>query len=111
MKIIKRSGTEVGFNIEKIIAAVRKANKEVAESERLTEQKIDEIHTEVVQNDNMLDALNLISIALGFYNSYLNIQQIDNNSIMAELNKQDKIYFERIIKLLEEIKGAKNDDE
>ena len=30
------------------------------------EQKIDEIHTEVVQNDNMLDALNLISIALVF---------------------------------------------
>ena len=76
-----------------------------------TEQKIDEIHNEVVKNDNMLDALNLISIALGFYNSYLNIQQIDNNSIMAELNKQDKIYFEKIIKLLEEIKGVKNDDE
>lgn len=76
-----------------------------------TEQKIDEIHNEVVKNDNMLDALNLISIALGFYNSYLNIQQIDNNSIMAELNKQDKKYFEKIIKLLEEIKGVKNDDE
>ena len=76
-----------------------------------TEQKIDEIHNEVVKNDNMLDALNLISIALGFYNSYLNIQQIDNNSIIAELNKQDKIYFEKIIKLLEEIKGVKNDDE
>nr|DAH68182.1 MAG TPA: hypothetical protein [Caudoviricetes sp.] len=76
-----------------------------------TEQKIDEIHNEVVKNDNMLDALNFISIALGFYNSYLNIQQIDNNSIMAELNKQDKIYFEKIIKLLEEIKGVKNDDE
>lgn len=76
-----------------------------------TEQKIDEIHNEVVKNDNMLDALNFIFIALGFYNSYLNIQQIDNNSIMAELNKQDKIYFEKIIKLLEEIKGVKNDDE
>lgn len=76
-----------------------------------TEQKIDEIHNEVVKNDNMLDALNFISIALGFYNSYLNIQQIDNNSIMAELNKQDKKYFEKIIKLLEEIKGVKNDDE
>ena len=49
MKIIKRSGTEVGFNIEKIIAAVRKANKEVAESERLTEQKIDEISRNVEQ--------------------------------------------------------------
>ena len=33
-----------------------------------TEQKIDEIHNEVVKNDNMLDALNFISIALGFYN-------------------------------------------
>ena len=49
MKIIKRSGTEVGFNIEKIIAAVRKANKEVAESERLTNQKIDEISRNVEQ--------------------------------------------------------------
>ena len=28
MKIIKRSGTEVGFDISKIIAAVSKANKE-----------------------------------------------------------------------------------
>lgn len=49
MKIIKRSGTEVGFNIDKIIAAVRKANKEVAESERLTDQKIDEISKNVEQ--------------------------------------------------------------
>lgn len=49
MKIIKRSGTEVGFNIEKIIAAVKKANKEVAESERLTDKKIDEISRNVEQ--------------------------------------------------------------
>lgn len=76
-----------------------------------TEQKIDEIHNEIVNNDNMLDFLNIVSIGFGFYNSFLNQKQIDNNTIMKELNRQDKIYFERIIKLLEEIKGAKNDDE
>ena len=49
MKIIKRSGTEVEFNIEKIIAAVTKANNEAAESERLTDEQIEEI-SENVQN-------------------------------------------------------------
>ena len=33
MKIIKRSGTEVTFDIAKIMAAVSKANKEVVHSE------------------------------------------------------------------------------
>ena len=32
VKIIKRSGEEVGFDITKIIAAVHKANKEVEPS-------------------------------------------------------------------------------
>jgi len=40
MKIIKRSGTEVAFDIEKIIAAVAKANKEVAHNERLSDEQI-----------------------------------------------------------------------
>lgn len=34
MKIIKRSGTEVTFDIAKIMAAVSKANKEVVHSEK-----------------------------------------------------------------------------
>ncbi len=42
MKIIKRSGAEVVFDITKIIAAITKANKEVPESERLTAQQIHE---------------------------------------------------------------------
>ena len=37
MKIIKRSGTEVIFDKEKILAAVRKANESVVDSERMTE--------------------------------------------------------------------------
>ncbi len=43
MKIIKRSGEEVGFDITKIIAAVHKANKEVELSKRLTTGRIQAI--------------------------------------------------------------------
>lgn len=40
MRIIKRSGKEVGFDIVKIIDAVRKANREVPENDQLTEKQI-----------------------------------------------------------------------
>ena len=40
MKIIKRSGTEVNFDIAKIMAAVAKANNEVVHNERLSEEQI-----------------------------------------------------------------------
>ena len=40
MNIIKRSGQEVIFDVEKIVEAIRKANKEVVESERITEDQI-----------------------------------------------------------------------
>ncbi len=40
MKIIKRSGTEVAFDITKIENAIRSANKDVAEHDRLTERQV-----------------------------------------------------------------------
>ena len=40
MKIIKRSGTEVNFDIEKIISAIRAANLEVEEGSRLTDRQV-----------------------------------------------------------------------
>ena len=40
MKIIKRSGTEVAFDITKIENAIRGANKDVAERDRLSERQI-----------------------------------------------------------------------
>ena len=43
MKIIKRNGTEVQFDELKITAAIEKANKEVVETERLSEEDIDNI--------------------------------------------------------------------
>ena len=38
MKIIKRNGSEVAFDITKISNAIRAANKEVPEDDRLTER-------------------------------------------------------------------------
>lgn len=43
MKIIKRSGVEVDFDASKIDSAVSKANREVAENSRLTEEQIKKI--------------------------------------------------------------------
>ena len=40
MKIIKRNGSEVTFDVAKIENAIRKANMEVPEDERLTEREI-----------------------------------------------------------------------
>jgi len=50
MKIIKRSGAEVGFDLEKIIAAVRKANESVKQSERMQERDILRIAGRVEEN-------------------------------------------------------------
>ena len=47
MKIIKRSGSEAIFDINKIIAAVRKANASVIDYEKLTEEQIQEIAANV----------------------------------------------------------------
>ena len=47
MKIIKRSGSEAGFDITKIIGAVERANNEVSRRDRLTEEQIKEISANV----------------------------------------------------------------
>ncbi len=47
MKIIKRNGTEVKFDITKILNAIRKANREVSEDNRLTEDQIQTIAEKV----------------------------------------------------------------
>ena len=41
MKIIKRSGAEVAFDLEKIIAAICKANNSVKTEEKLTDIEIE----------------------------------------------------------------------
>ena len=47
MKIIKRSGSEVSFDINKIEAAIYKANESVIDCEKLSEEQIEEIISNV----------------------------------------------------------------
>ncbi len=47
MKIIKRNGAEVAFDVEKIIGAIRKANREVSEGNGLTDEQIETIAANV----------------------------------------------------------------
>lgn len=47
VRIIKRSGKEVGFDISKIMAAVQKANREVKEADRMSQEQVDEISNRV----------------------------------------------------------------
>ena len=78
MKIIKRSGTEVSFDIDKIIAAVRKANKEVVENERLTDQQIDDISRNVENTcQSMNRTLNVEEIQDLVENEIMNIKSFE----------------------------------
>ena len=54
MKIIKRSGVEVFFDSNKIVAAVQKANASVIDYEKLSDEQIQEIADNVeVACENM----------------------------------------------------------
>ncbi len=74
MKIIKRSGQEVAYDISKIIAAVRKANSSVVEGERMTDRQIDVIA------DNMLRQCEKVNRSL----SVEEIQDMVENEIMNQ---------------------------
>ncbi|MBD5551254.1 MAG: anaerobic ribonucleoside-triphosphate reductase [Lachnospiraceae bacterium] len=74
MKIIKRSGQEVAYDISKIIAAVRKANNSVVETERMTDRQIDVIA------DNMIRECEKMNRSL----SVEEIQDMVENEIMNQ---------------------------
>lgn len=63
MKIIKRNGSEVLFDQTKITAAIEKANNEVVETDRLSDEDIDNITNNVkYQCEKMKRALNVEEI-------------------------------------------------
>ena len=55
MRIIKRNGTEVAFDVNKILNAIRKANNEVSEDNRLSEEQIKMIASKVTALSNDLN--------------------------------------------------------
>ena len=73
MKIIKRNGMEAVFTIDKIIAAVSKANQTVSPNRQLSDAQIQEIANAVEQNCS----------ALGHAVDVEEIQDMVENQIMA----------------------------
>ena len=76
MKIIKRSGQEVDFDKEKIIAAIRKANKEVGERHRISEAALLAI----------VDAVTEECALLGRSPHVEEIQDMVENRLMASMS-------------------------
>lgn len=75
MKIIKRSGSEVTFDIEKIVNAVTKANNEVVHSERLSSEQIRTISENVEKIcDEMGRSLNVEEIQDLVENQIMNLR-------------------------------------
>ncbi len=74
MKIIKRSGTEIVFDITKIIVAVNKANNSVAECDRLSQEQIRDIANRVEE----------ICVNMGRALNVEEIQDLVENEIMGQ---------------------------
>ena len=101
MKIIKRSGTEVDFDISKIATAIRGANREVKEEERLTERQV------VYASQNVADRVE----AAGHTVSVEEIQDMVEDEIMAldhyEVARRYIIY--RYVQSLKRTKNTTDD--
>ena len=84
MKIIKRSGAEVPFDLSKITAAIVKANNSVIFSDRLSDEQVDTISRNVESACRSVDkSLNVEEI-----------QDIEENKIMSQNNyKVDRNYI------------------
>ena len=74
MKIIKRNGSEAAFDITKIIVAVSKANKEIDERQRLTNEQIRTIAANVEG----------VCVAMGRAASVEEIQDLVEKQIMGQ---------------------------
>ena len=77
MKIIKRSGAEVSFDLDKIVAAIRKANDSVKDRDKLTEDEISSIaevvadHCEEMKHSPSVEEIqDMVENQLMKYNAY-----------------------------------------
>lgn len=108
MKIIKRNGTEVQFDELKITAAIEKANKEVVETERLSEEDIDNITNNVkYQCQKMNRALsveeiqNLVEDELMKLNAFSVARKYITYRFQRALARQSNTTDDQILSLIE----------
>ena len=108
MKIIKRNGTEVPFDITKIIVAVSKANESVEENLRLTREQITDIAAAVTGRCQQLSrAVSVEEVQDMVENELMDIQAHDvarhyiTYRYIQNLKRQTNTTDERILSLIE----------
>lgn len=97
MKIIKRNGTEVAFDIDKISNAIRGANREVKEEERMTEREV------IFASQNVAEACE----NAGHTVSVEEIQDLVEDEIMA-LDRYEVARHYIIYRYVQSLKRQKN---
>lgn len=108
MKIIKRNGAEVPFDITKIITAVGKASESMSEQNRLTRDQITQIAADVADQCQALNrAVNVGEIQDMVENQLMDIQAHDvarhyiTYRYVQSLKRQTNTTDERILSLIE----------
>ena len=108
MKIIKRSGAEVVFDLDKIINAIKKANDTVREEDKLTESEIDAIaevvadHCEEMKySPNVEEIQDMVENQLMKYNAYTMARNYITYRYKRALVRKSNSTDEQILTLLE----------
>jgi ribonucleoside-triphosphate reductase len=108
MKIIKRSGAEVVFDLDKIINAIRKANETVREEDKLTEDEIDAIAEvvadyceEMKHSPNVEEIQDMVENQLMKYNAYTMARNYITYRYKRALVRKSNSTDEQILTLLE----------
>lgn len=108
MKIIKRNGAEVPFDITKIITAVGKASESMSEQSRLTREQITQIAADVADQCQALNrAVNVEEIQDMVENQLMDIRAHDvarhyiTYRYVQSLKRQTNTTDERILSLIE----------
>ncbi len=108
MKIIKRSGAEVAFDLEKIVAAIKKANDSVKDKDKLTENEIDSIaevvadHCEEMKHSPSVEEIqDMVENQLMKYNAYTMARNYITYRYKRALVRKSNSTDEQILTLLE----------
>lgn len=108
MKIIKRSGTEVEFDVSKIVKAIRKANETVNERNRLSEDEIKEIAdtverscAEMCRSANVEEIQDMVENQLMKYRAYEMARNYITYRYRHALARKSNSTDDQILSLLE----------
>ncbi|MCM1251659.1 MAG: anaerobic ribonucleoside-triphosphate reductase [Clostridium sp.] len=108
MKIIKRSGAEVAFDLEKIVAAIKKANDSVKDRDKLTDEEIDSIaevvadHCEEMKHSPSVEEIqDMVENQLMKYNAYTMARNYITYRYKRALVRKSNSTDEQILTLLE----------